>query len=194
MTATSAHEDAGLVQRAKAGDRKAFEELVLRYQDRIYTVTVRVLGNRDDALEASQETFLKAYRALQRFDGRSAFYTWLFRIAVNSARSHRRKVRRRNELPMEYNQEGERWEPRDDGSERPLQRVLQRERQAVVQKALAELDREASTIIVLKDIQGLRYEEMAEVLDCPLGSVKSKLFRARQKLRKKLEGYIDGRR
>lgn len=194
MTATSAHEDAQLVDQAKSGDRKAFEQLVLRYQDRIYTVTVRVLGNREDALEASQETFLKAYRALQRFDGRSAFYTWLFRIAVNSARSHRRKVRRRKELPMEYNQDGERWEPCDDGSERPLQSVLQRERQALVQKALAELDREASAIIVLKDIQGMRYEEMAEVLGCPLGSVKSKLFRARQKLRKKLERIIDGRR
>ncbi len=193
MTASAARQDADLVQRAKAGEQRAFEELVVRYQDRIYTVAVRVLGNRDDALDASQECFLKAYRALHSFDGRSAFYTWLFRIAVNAARSYRRKVRRRKELPMEYNQEGERREPSDDGSEQPLENVLQRERQEVVRRALAELDGETASIIVLKDIQGMRYEEMAEVLECPLGSVKSRLFRARKKLRQKLEKYIDGR-
>ena len=186
--------DAELITACRDGCREAFGKLVERYQDRVFNLAYRLIGNYDDAAEAGQETFLKAYRALDSFRGDCAFYTWIFRIAVNTVRSRQRfQAVRPAARSLEAN-------PGNDGDMTgnprrylkaelpakgtdPVEAASRAERRRLVEQALARLEAGNRMLIVLRDIEGRNYTEIAELLDCPRGTVKSRLHRARLALR-----------
>lgn len=185
--------DAELVAACREGRKEAFGELVERYQDRAFNLAYRLTGSSHDAAESVQEAFLKAFRALERFRGDSAFYTWLFRITVNVVRSRQRfKAVRPAEYSLDTSRGGEdpaesRWSLCRQMAARvpdPLDEASQAERKVLVEKALQRLDPGPRMIIVLRDIEGRDYAEIADLLDCPRGTVKSRLHRARMALRK----------
>jgi RNA polymerase sigma-70 factor (ECF subfamily) len=164
-----------------AGDTAAFGRLVGLYQDRLYNSLLRVVG--EDAADIVQDAFVQAYVKLDTFRGTSAFYTWLYRIAFNLAMSHAR--RQRNTSSLDGMKSGWGSEPMD-GQPTPDVSVERREQVEVVHAALAELSTEYRTILVLREIDGCRYEEIAEILEVPVGTVRSRLFRARLQLREHL--------
>ena len=175
--------DAQLVEAALAGDSAAFGALVTRYQDRLFNTLLRVVGSHEDAADAVQDAFVQAYTKLESFRGASRFYTWLYRIAMNVALSRQR--RRRPTASLDYAKESVGDEPLD-AAESPEEAVLSQERIAHVQAALADLGEEHRTILVLREIEGCAYEEIAEILELPVGTVRSRIFRARGQLKEKL--------
>lgn len=181
-------DDVELVTRAQGGDRAAFGSLVERYQERVLNLCYRRLNDRELALDATQEAFLKAYRGLARFRAESRFYTWLFRIAVNEATTaHRRRARRRAGSLDAEGSEGERLpEPAADESYDPQAEVSRGDERSVLMAAIAELDEEQARVVVLRDVEQLSYQEVADILEIPLGSVKSRLHRARHALKTRL--------
>lgn len=170
-------------ERAITGDRAAFGQVVVLTQDRLYTVLLRILGDRDDAREVAQDTYLKAMTSLHTFRGHASPYTWLYRIAVNLAVSRLRKVRRQRAWAASLP-----WGSRP-ATETPPEAALRAERSRQVLIALGRLDSEYRAVLVLRDVDGLDYPEIAEVLQVPLGTVKSRLFRARLALRHELQRY-----
>jgi RNA polymerase sigma-70 factor (ECF subfamily) len=189
--------DEVLVARVKAGDRRAFDVLAIRYKDRIFNLCYRKLGCAEEALDASQEAFLKAYKAVRSFEGKSKFYTWLFRIALNCAFTRRkRRTREREVMPVSTDQgpgggdgEGGGGEAADVREE-PAARVMRGEKARLIEEAIGSLEEDFHRIVLLRDVEGLAYEEIAEILDIPVGSVKSRLHRARLVLRDKLKAYL----
>lgn len=183
-------DDLQLVRKSREGNRDAFGELVGRYQDRVYNLVLRLTGNPDDAAEMAQEAFLKAWRALDAFRGESAFYTWLFRIAVNEARS-RQRSRLARPTPLSLNAGGgnaneDRPAPVDAAASNapdPADEAARAEDRRMVEDGLQRLEPDHREIIVLRDIEGRDYDEIADVLGCPRGTVKSRLHRARSALR-----------
>lgn len=175
--------DATFIAAALAGDSAAFGHLVGLYQDRLYNALLRVLGSPDDARDLTQDAFVQALVKLESFRGQSAFYTWLYRIAFNLAMSHARRVRKMVSLDGLRND----WdsEPRD-GHASPEADAQQREQVALVQAGLDELNSEFRQILVLREIEGCSYEQIAEILEMPIGTVRSRLFRARLQLRDRL--------
>jgi RNA polymerase sigma-70 factor (ECF subfamily) len=176
-------DDASLIAATLAGDTAAFGRLVRLYQDRLYNSLLRVLGSAEDAADIVQDAFVQAYVKLESFRGSSAFYTWLYRIAFNLAMSHARREHKTASLDGLKSLTGS--EP-VDGQPAPDAGLLQGENVAMVRAALAELDADHRQIIVLREIDGCRYEEIAEILDLPIGTVRSRLFRARMQLRERL--------
>ncbi|MBU0639792.1 MAG: sigma-70 family RNA polymerase sigma factor [Planctomycetes bacterium] len=175
--------DADLVARAQGGDAAAFAGLVSRYQDRVYNVCHRMCHNHADALDLTQTTFLKALEALPRFEARANFYTWLFRIATNLTLSHHRAARRRRTASLDASGfDGRKREPvrNEDG---PAQAAAQQELHGRVAEALARLDEEFRAPVVLKDIADMDYATIAQILEVPLGTVKSRIHRGRLLLR-----------
>lgn len=185
-------DDLALVVQTREGNRDAFAALVGRYQERVVNICARGVGDADAAHDVAQEVFIKAYRGLERFQGDSRFFTWLFRIATNEAISARRK-RSRHDRVRSLEGGGGRG---DDGDERrqdppdttyePSAEAMRHDEQAVVQRAIAELDDEQAQVILLRDIDGLSYQEIAEVVQAPIGSVKSRIHRARLALKDRL--------
>ena len=177
-----------LVQRAKAGDHDAFAALVTAYESKIYNLALRYLGNREDAMDASQEIFLRVYRFLPGFQEESGFSTWIYRIGVNVCKDLLIRRGRRNEQPLEV--------PDEESESRPIEVADQRynpeevlegaELRKSLSDAISSLPEQQREIIVLRDIQGLSYEEIATVLSLEAGTVKSRISRARENLRKKL--------
>jgi RNA polymerase sigma-70 factor, ECF subfamily len=180
-------DDAQLIRESLAGRSAAFGKLVLKYQDRLYNTVVHVAGNAEDARDIVQETFVQAYVKLDSFQQTSAFYTWLYRIAFNTAASHRR--RQRPTFSMEHGRELTGTEPIDDG-QAPHERIEQEERGRQVRHALDQLPEEYRAIVVLREIDGCCYETIAEVLELPIGTVRSRLHRARLQLRELLKEII----
>lgn len=180
--------DATLIGRTLAGEPAAFGELVLRYQDRLYNSLVRVLGSAEDARDAVQDAFVQAFVKLETFRGSSAFYTWLYRIAFNTAMSHARRQRPTRSLDAEQTNRGR--EP-VDGQPTAEARLDTSERATQVQRALAELSAEHREVIVLREMDGCKYEEIAEMLELPVGTVRSRLFRARLELRDRLAPILE---
>ena len=181
---TSSRKDAELVAAAQKGEREAFGCLVERYQDRVYNVLTRVLGSREDALDVTQEAFIQAFVKLDSFRSESKFYTWLYRIALNLALSQRR--RRRTSFSVE--------QVKEQGGEEPMsiqpapENVLMvEERAATVERALRALDAPHCQILVLREIEQCSYEEISEILELPIGTVRSRIFRARIQLKEKLQ-------
>jgi RNA polymerase sigma-70 factor (ECF subfamily) len=195
--------DEDLVRRTQAGERGAFDLLVLRYKDRIFNLCLQKLGDHEDALDASQEAFLRAYRAIGTFEGKSKFFTWIFRIALNCAFTRRRRRKRGQEvLPCSMSGSGgsddedrrpDAGDPPDLRSD-PAALALAAEREATISDAIASLDEDHHRIVLLRDVEGLAYEEIAEILDLPIGSVKSRLHRARLALRERLKAYLSSER
>lgn len=186
--------DGVLVERCRSGDLNAFDVLVERHQNRVFNVCYWMLGNRDEAADASQDAFVRAFRSLSNFRGDSAFGTWLHRIAVNAAID---TGQRRKRAPMPYSDltptntedDGARTEiePSTPASDDPAQRTLREERRRAVRSALATLPEHYRLVLVLLDIEGYSYEEIARTLKLPLGTVKSRINRARCVLRERLQ-------
>ena len=172
--------DAELATASGRGEAAAFGELVLRHQDRAFNLAFRLTGSREDAADAVQEAFLKAYRGIRSFRRQSSFYTWLFRIVVNEVRSRRRSGAAR--CPSFSLDAADGPGLRADGPD-PSEQASLAERRQIVEEALQSLEFDQRAIIVLRDIEGRDYAEIAEVLGCPQGTVKSKLHRARMALK-----------
>jgi RNA polymerase sigma-70 factor (ECF subfamily) len=196
--------DVEMIRQAQAGDRGAYGQLVVLYQDRLYNAILRLVGDRDEALELTQETFTRGLIKIETFRGDASPYTWLFRIAVNLSISQLRKVGRNRVFSLDRpgrNGWGRGGEDDDqaaglldqvtqDRAEAPPQRVERRERDGVVLEALGRLDAEYRAVLVMRDIEGFDYQQMADVLGLPLGTLKSRLFRARLALRDELKPYL----
>jgi RNA polymerase sigma-70 factor (ECF subfamily) len=189
-------DDRALVAQSQEGSREAFSTLVTRYQERVLNLVFRGLGDHDAALDVSQEVFLKAYRGLTRFNGDSQFFTWLFRITMNETISARRR-RDRRQRPVSLGREdadGERaQDPADPAAFEPGAEAGRQDDLAMIQRAIATLDDEQAQVLLLRDIDGRSYQEIAEVLELPLGSVKSKIHRARQALKDRLASTVERR-
>ena len=174
--------DQRLVERVQQGDKHAFDLLVLKYQHRIVKLIMRYVRDPSEALDVSQEAFLKAYRALPNFRGDSAFYTWLYRIAINTAKNYIVSMNRR---PLEYDldlQEPEtyEWNPKLRDEDTPEGIALREELRNTVESTIASLPEELRTAIMLREIEGMSYEEIAHAMECPVGTVRSRIFRARE--------------
>lgn len=176
-------DDQRLIADCLKGKTAAFGELVLRYQNRLFNTVFRLLDHAEDARDVVQESFLNAYQALNSFKGDSLFFTWLYRIAVNSAISFKRKQRGVRRIGL-ADIEGGGIEPHDPSGISQPDRVLQlADEERRIQAALSRLSAEHRAVLVMKDIDGMKYEEMAEVLDVPIGTIRSRLHRARMDLR-----------
>ena len=180
-------DDQLLVERAQTGDKRAFDLLVLKYQHKIAKLIMRYVRDPAEALDVSQEAFIKTYRALPKFRGDSAFYTWLYRIAINTAKNHLVAMKRR---PVDFEvdlQDPDAYDinARLQDTDTP-DRIAQREElRETVEDAIAALPDELREAIILREIEGLSYEEIARAMECPVGTVRSRIFRARE--------AIDGR-
>ena len=191
--------DAVLIEQYRKGDSAAIEQLVLKYQNRIYNVILKICADPDDAAELTQETFVKVIENLDRFEGRSGFYTWAFRIAVNLTLNYcqRNSKLAFKSLDAEQDQQDDRKVSQvlkdflsDDSSPDPAAEVQNKELYRIAAKALIGLDEAHRTVIVLRDIEGMSYARIAEVLDIELGTVRSRLSRARGKMRDILEDIL----
>jgi len=184
--------DEDLVARAQGGERAAFELLVRRYRDRVYSLCMAKVGCREDALDATQEVFLRAYRSIGRFQGRSLFFTWLFRIALNCSFSERKRRARRRAVRLDSSGGGAApdggVEPRDleDPRDGPAALASRSEETSIVRRAIRALPERHRQVLILRDLQGLSYDVIAETLRLPVGSVKSRIHRARLRLREDL--------
>lgn len=180
--------DAELVLRCQRGEAQAFNDLVSRHQDKIYNIILRFCGNAEDARDVSQRAFINAYRKIGEFKGDSAFATWLYRIAFNQAVSFKREGKRRERSLTPRREDEPVLEPADDRS--PTEGLESDETRKKVRQALALLDEGDRQVILLKDIQGCSYDEIAAALEIPKGTVRSRLHRARLELKAKLKPFI----
>lgn len=185
-----------LVRLARAGDQSAFEALVTAYEKKIYNLSLRYLGNREDAMDASQEVFLRVYRFLNGFQEESSFSTWIYRIGVNVCKDILTQKKRRAEQSLEMQDEDDESRTVEIADERYDPEILYsgRELQDALCTAITELPPKLREILLLRDVHGLSYEEIGEALSLESGTVKSRLARARENLRKKLlqNGNISG--
>jgi RNA polymerase sigma-70 factor (ECF subfamily) len=188
-------EDIGLIERCQEGSREAFDELVLKYQKRVFNLAYRLLNNYEEANDVAQEVFVRAYKGIRWFRKESSIFTWLYRITMNLSKNRLKAL----------NREKKRLEPLDDpiateegeikkeiiaNEPSPSEVLVQKERAELIQEALASLDDEFRAALVLRDIEGLTYEEIAQILNLNVGTVKSRLHRARLMLKEKLQGVF----
>jgi RNA polymerase sigma-70 factor (ECF subfamily) len=185
-----AAEDRELVEKARTGDRRAFGKLVEKYQRRVYSLAFGILRQREDAWDVAQEAFVKAYKKLDRFEGTAAFYTWLYRITYNLSIDTLREKTRRETVDLDEGKKVEDALDGDPASEHPDQMAQRKELHRVLQAAMSKLSDKHRAIIVLREVEGLSYEEMAEVLGISKGTVMSRLFHARQNLQTLLSPYV----
>jgi len=197
VAAADVDADALLVARVKQGDVRAFEMLVVKYQRRIERLIGRMVRDTDLVQDIAQETFIRAYRALPKFRGDSAFYTWLYRIAVNSAKKALSDMKR-DPLVLEssraLNEDGDetsRVENELSDGETPEGVLASKEIAAAVNSAIDALSDDLRQAITLREIEGLSYEEIAEVMNCPIGTVRSRIFRAREAIAQRLKPLLD---
>jgi len=197
VAAADVDADALLVARVKQGDVRAFEMLVVKYQRRIERLIGRMVRDTDLVQDIAQETFIRAYRALPKFRGESAFYTWLYRIAVNSAKKALSDMKR-DPLVLEssraLNEDGDetsRVENELSDGETPEGVLASKEIAAAVNSAIDALSDDLRQAITLREIEGLSYEEIAEVMNCPIGTVRSRIFRAREAIAQRLKPLLD---
>jgi len=178
--------DQQLVQRVQKGDKRAFDMLVIKYQHKILSIIGRYVKDSSEVQDVAQEAFIKAYRALPNFRGDSAFYTWLYRIAINTAKNY---LVSRNRRPPSSDVEVEDAEYYSGGEalqdiSSPENNLFRDELQAVVDKSIKELPEDLRTAVTLREMEGLSYEEIADVMACPVGTVRSRIFRAREAIEK----------
>ncbi|MEI6458511.1 MAG: RNA polymerase sigma factor RpoE [Pseudomonadota bacterium] len=191
---TPEQSDLALVQRVQRGERSAFDVLVLRYQQKVLKLVLRYVRDPMEAEDVCQEAFIKAFRAIGSFRGDSAFYTWIYRIAINTAKNALVASKRR---PINYGidvqdpEQGD-LEARLTDGETPEQLLLTEEIRETVNRAMADLPEDLRTAIVLREIDGLSYEEIAESMGCPVGTVRSRIFRAREAIDHRLRPIFAG--
>ena len=187
--------DLSLVRRVQRGDKTAFDVLVLKYQHKVVKLVMRYVRVPAEAEDIAQEAFIKAYRALPQFRGDSAFYTWLYRIAINTAKN---VVASRGRSPIEYNLDLSNPEESYDMQDRikdtatPEALAMTEEIRVTVDAAIEALPEELRTAIVLREIEGLSYEEIAVSMECPVGTVRSRIFRAREAIDARLREVFEG--
>jgi RNA polymerase sigma-70 factor, ECF subfamily len=188
-------EDDALVERARSGDRAAFQLLFQRYQRRAYAVALGVVKRHEDALDVVQDAFIKVHKHLGTFQGTSSFYTWLYRIVMNLSID---QLRRKRKI-TEWGDDIQKDDAIGDGTllprmpnENPGRTVVRRELNAKIQAALDTLPEYHRAVIVLREVEGLSYEEMAQALEVPKGTIMSRLFHARRKMQEQLQPYLDG--
>ncbi|TXG78890.1 MAG: RNA polymerase sigma factor RpoE [Rhodocyclaceae bacterium] len=186
--------DQQLVERAQRGDKQAFGLLVSKYQRKLVRLLSRLIRDPAEVEDVAQEAFIKAYRALPSFRGDSAFYTWLYRIGINTAKNHLVSQGRRAPTTTEF--DSEEAESFEDGEQlrdinTPERVLLSKQIGETVNSAMEALPEELRTAIVLREIEGLSYEEIAGIMDCPIGTVRSRIFRAREAIADKLRPLLD---
>jgi RNA polymerase sigma-70 factor, ECF subfamily len=184
-----------LVREAQQGDTRAFDELVVRYRDKVYRLSYKILRNEDDASEALQDAFTSAFRGLKNFKSESTFSTWLYRVATNASLMKYRK-RRDDHVSLEQSQSPQRdAEPMaiPDWSQQPLEELLDAETKEVMEEGLRRLPEDLRTVFILRDEEGYSNAEVAQMLDLTVAAVKSRLHRARIALRDRLDRYFTGR-
>ena len=184
--------DKELVKRVQKGDKGAFDLLVLKYEQKIVNLVMRYVRDPEQALDISQEAFIKAYRALPRFRGDSAFYTWLYRIAVNTAKNYLAAQRRRPmdiELDLQ-DQEQYGLHAKLKETDTPEAVSMSDEMRETLERAIEALPDDLRTAIILRELDGMSYEEIAQTMDCPVGTVRSRIFRAREAISKKVGALI----
>jgi RNA polymerase sigma-70 factor (ECF subfamily) len=191
--------DQELVERVQAGDRKAFDLLVIKYQRKVQRLVSRYIRDSGEIDDVTQETFIKAYRALANFRGESAFYTWIYRIAINCAKNYLASPGRRivpvSELESDEDEDGESFE-RASGLQdvaTPDAEYASKQIAETVNRAMAALPDDLRTAVTLREIEGLSYEEIAEAMDCPIGTVRSRIFRAREAIAAELRPLLGTR-
>jgi RNA polymerase sigma-70 factor (ECF subfamily) len=193
--AREADADSEIVRRVQAGDVAAFDAVILKYRQRLYSVVYNLTSNREDASDLVQDSFIKAFQSINRFGGQSSFFTWLYRIAINSALSHLRKNRLRTFFSLEQIDENDRPSAEvlaaltDDanGAERG---AMVRELQEKLNEAMQKLSIKHRTVVTLFEIDGLSHQEIAEVMSCSVGTVRSRLHYAKQQLQSELQRYV----
>ena len=185
--------DQALVVRVQQGDKKAFDLLVLKYQLRLSKLVSRFLRNQSDVPDVVQEAFIKAYRALPNFRGESAFYTWLYRIAINTAKNHLVAQSRKNPASSIDVQDAEDYGASEWLKEyaSPEREALASELEATIHQAMGDLPSDLREAVTLREIEGLSYEDIAAVMGCPIGTVRSRIFRAREAIDSKLKPILD---
>lgn len=185
--------DQALVERVQQGDKRAFDLLVLKYQHRVMKLIARLVRNADDVQDVAQESFIKAYRALKNFRGDSAFYTWLYRIAINTAKNHLVASGRKATTSAVDAQDAEQYDSADWLREyaTPEREVLASEMSDVINKCISDLPDDLKEAITLREMEGLSYEDIAAVMDCPIGTVRSRIFRAREAIDTQLKPLLD---
>ena len=191
--------DAPLIERVKAGDVKAFEMLVVKYRRRIERLIGRLVRDSDLVFDIAQETFIRAYRAIPQFRGESAFYTWLYRIAVNTAKKALMELKRDPLVfetalaSREDDDETSRVENELTSGESPESIMASKQIAATVNEAIEALSVDLRQAITLREIEGLSYEEIADIMNCPIGTVRSRIFRAREAIAQRLKPLLDNR-
>ena len=186
--------DQALVERVQKGDKKAFDILVLKYQQRVMNILSRYVRDPSEVQDLAQETFIKAYRALKNFRGDSAFYTWMYRIAINTAKNHLVSASRRATESAVDAADAEQYDSGDWLREyaTPEKELLAKEMNKVIHDAIRDLPSDLKEAVTLREMEGLSYEEIADVMDCPIGTVRSRIFRAREAIDKQLKPLLDG--
>ena len=185
--------DQQLVERAQRGDKRAFELLVMKYQRKLGRLLSRLVRDPGEVEDVTQEAFIKAYRALPNFRGESAFYTWLYRIGINTAKNYLVALGRRAPTTTEFDhEEAESFEDADAlrDTATPEAELLSREIATTVNRAMEALPDDLRTAITLREIEGLSYEEIASVMNCPIGTVRSRIFRAREAIAAELRPQL----
>lgn len=176
-----------LIEQAKDGDLEAFETLIINYEKLVYNVIYRLIGNPEDTYDLSQETFIKVYTKINQFDGSSKFSTWLYRIATNTCLDELRRRKRKETFSIDQGIEGESgyiYPEQEDKSENIENKIVEKEKALIIQKALGQVNEKNREALVLRDIQQLSYEEIADILKLSLGTVKSRISRGRQQVKK----------
>ena len=185
--------DEELVLRVQRGDKSAYDYLVIKYQHRIIQLVNRYIKDPSEAQDVAQEAFIKAYRALADFRGEAAFFTWLYRIAINTAKNYLLSRSRRSANYQVDIQDAEALEnaPQLQGLETPERELLNQEIIDAINAGIEELPEDMRTAIVLREFEGMSYEEIAEAMDCPVGTVRSRIFRAREAIDNKLNPLLE---
>ena len=186
--------DKQLVERVKRGDKRAFDLLILNYQHKIISLVGRYLRDQDEVQDVTQESFIKAYRALPNFRGDSAFYTWLYRIAINTAKN---QLVSRSRRPPDTDIDADDGEFQDNyavlrDNESPEDVLAMGQMESVIYRAIGDLPEELKVAVTLREFEGLSYDEIAEVMECPVGTVRSRIFRAREAIEKKIAAIENG--
>lgn len=185
--------DQELVERVQSGDKSAFDVLVGKYQHKIVSLITRYVSDHAEAMDVAQEAFIKAYRAIGRFRGDSAFYTWLYRIAINTAKNHLVAQSRRPPQTDVDAQDAEQFQVNSRLKEQdsPEHNALRAEIEQTIHQAIADLPEDLRVAITLREFDGMSYEDIAKTMDCPIGTVRSRIFRAREAIDARLRPLLD---